>query len=124
MVAIDKFPGLVDDQHAVGIPVKRDTDVRPHFPDFLDEGSRRGRTDIAVDIEAIRLDPDRNDVGAQFPQGFGGDPISGAIGAIDDDSQTVERKIAHQGTFGEFDIAGAIALNPHRAAEILRVSII
>ena len=118
MVAINKFPGFVDDQHAVGVPVERDPDIRPHFPDFFYERSWRGGTGIPVDVETIRLDADRNDLGAQFPQGFRGDLIGGTIGAIDDDSQTIEREIASQGTLGEFDVAGAIALNPHRAAEI------
>src|SRR5664279_2181892 len=116
LVAIDKLSGFIDDDHPVGIAVEGDADIGAHFSDFFDKRSRRGGTYAPVDIETIRLDANRNDFGAQFPQGFGSDLVRRAISAIDNDAQAIERKVAQKSAFGEFDVAGAIALHPHGAA--------
>ncbi len=69
-------------------------------------------------LNPIRLDADRDDLGPKLPQGFGGDLIGRAIGAIDHDAQALQRKIAQKGPLGEFYVAGAVALDPHGAAKI------
>jgi hypothetical protein len=45
-----------------------------------------------VDVETVRLDADRNHLGAQLPQRFRHDLVGGAIGAIDHHAQAVERR--------------------------------
>jgi hypothetical protein len=59
-----------------------------------------------VDVEAIRLDADRNDLGAQLPERRWRDLVGGAIGAIEHDAQTAEIGIGRQRALGIFDVAG------------------
>ena len=108
---------FVDDHHPVGVAVERDADVGAQLPHFLGEGVGRGRADVAVDVHAVRLDADRENFRAQFPQGFGGDLVGGAIGAIDDDAHALEGHVARQGMLGEFDIAGAHVIDAAGPAE-------
>ena len=49
-----------------------------------------GRAAAVVDVEAVGLHAERDDVGAKLPQRLGRDMIGGAVGAIDDDLQPVE----------------------------------
>ena len=82
-----------------------------------DQRLRRGRADVAVDVEAVRLDADGDDLGAELPQRLGRDLVGGAVGAIDDDAHAVEVELARQGALGEFDVAGVDALDALGAAE-------
>ena len=111
---------LVDDHHPVGIAVERDADVGAYLVDLVDQRRRGGRADVAVDVEAVRLDADGEDLGAQLPQRLGRHLVGGAIGAIDDDAQAVERQVARQRALGELDIAVLDAVDALGAAEIGR----
>ena len=70
-----------------------------------------------VDVEAVRLDTDRDHVGAELPQRVGSDPVGGAVGAVDDHAQAFEREIARQRALGEFDVAVVNAVDALGAAE-------
>ena len=118
LVAVDQMAVLVRDQDAVGIAVERDADIGAHLAHLAAERFRRGRAAIVVDVEAVRLDPDRDHVGAKLPQRVGRDPVGGAIGAVDDDAQAFERQVARQRAFGEFDVAVVHAVDALGAAEI------
>ena len=60
---------------------------------------------------------ERNDFGAQLPQGVGRDLIGRAIGAIDDDLEPVEAQVLGEGRLGEVDIAAAGVVDPLGAAD-------
>ena len=64
--------------------------------------------------------PIANDVRAQFPQHGGRDLVGRAVGAIDDDAQSVEPEIAREGAFGEFDIARLGIVDALGAADLGR----
>ena len=49
---------------------------------------------------------------------LGRDPVGGAVGAIDDDAQAFERKVARQRALGEFDVAVVHAVDALGAAEV------
>ena len=72
---------------------------------------------LAVDVEAVRLDADRDDVGAELPQRRRRHPIAGTLGAVDDDAQAFEREVARQRTLGEFDVAVVDAVDTLGAAK-------
>ena len=84
---------------------------------FCASAAGAGRADVAVDVHAVRLDADRKNLRAQFPQGFGRDLVSGAIGAIDHDAHAFEGHVARQGMLGEFDITRAHVIDAAGAAE-------
>ncbi len=81
---------LVDDDQPVRVAVERDADVRPARDDCFLEQLRLGRSAVVVDVEAVGLHADRDDVGAELPQSVGRDMVGRAIRAIDDDLQAVE----------------------------------
>ncbi len=72
-----------------------------------------------VDVEAVGLDAERNDVGAKLPQCARGNAIGCAVGAIDDNAQSVERQVARQRALGEFDVAVVHAVDAAGAAEVV-----
>ena len=117
LVAVDHMALLVGDDDAVGVAVERDADVGAHLAHLAAQSVGKGRAAFAVDVEAVRLDADRNDVGAELPKRFRRDAIGRAVGAVDDDAQTFERKVARQGALGEFDVAVVYAVNSLGAAE-------
>jgi len=108
----------VDDHDAIGVAVERDADVGAHFADLRGERGGGGRAHVAVDVEAVRIDPHREDLGAEFPKRLRRDAVAGAVGAIDDDADAVERQGPGQGALGIFDVAVRDALDPLGASEI------
>ena len=117
LVAVDQMAALVDDDDAVGIAIERDADVGAHFAHLAAQRFRRGRAAFLVDVEAVRLDADRDDVGAELPQRFRHHLVGGAVGAIDHHAQAVEDEVARQRALGEFDIAVMHAVDALGAAE-------
>ncbi len=117
LVAVDDLALLVDDDDAVGVAVERDADVGAHFAHLGDQRLRLGRAALVVDVAAVRLDADLDDLGAQLPQRLGRHLVAGAVGAIDDDAQTVEAQVLRQRALGELDIALLRALNARGAAD-------
>lgn len=95
---------LIDQDDAIGVAIECDADIGAHLAHLFAERFRRSRAAFLVDVETIRLDADRNDVGAQLPQRFRHHPIGRAIGAIDHHAQAVEAEIARQRALGEFDV--------------------
>ena len=120
LVAVDHMALLVDDDDAVGIAVERDADIGAQLAHLADQRLRRGRADVAVDVEAVGLDPDRDDLGAELPERLGRDLVGGAVGAIDDHAHAFEVELARQGALGELDVAGMHALDALGAAELRR----
>ena len=120
LVAVDEVAALVDDHHAVGVAVEGDADIGAHLAHLGGERGWRGRADVAVDVEAVRIDSHREDLGAELPQRLRRDPVAGAIGAVDDDADAVEREAPRQRALGVFDVAVGDALDPLGAAEIGR----
>jgi hypothetical protein len=119
LIAIDHMPLLVDDEHAIRIAIERDAEIGPHFLHLAHQRIGRGGADLAIDVEPVRLDADRNDFRAELPERFGRDLVGGAIRAIDDDAQAGERNLARQGALGEFDIARPGRFDAFGAAERL-----
>ena len=63
---------------------------------------------------------DGDDLGVELPQRLRRHPIAGAVRAVDDDAQAVEREIPRQRALGELDIAILHAVDALGAAEIRR----
>src|SRR6185437_4476710 len=119
LVAVDDMPALVDDEHAVGVAVERNADVGAHLAHLARQRVEIGRAAVLVDVEAVRIDADRNDLGAELPQRAWRDLVGGAVGAIDDDTQIFESDAARQRALGEFDVTVLHAVDAAGAAEVL-----
>ena len=88
---------------------------------FLDRPQRMRRAAVVVDVEAVRLVADGDDLGAELPQRLRRDLVAGAVGAIDDDAQPRQRHRARQRALGEFDVAVVHAVDALGAAERILV---
>ena len=66
LVAVDDAALLVDEHDAIGVAVERDAEIGAHLPHLLGERLRRGRADVAVDVEAVRIDAERDHLGAEL----------------------------------------------------------
>ena len=75
LVAIDDAALLVGDDDAVGVAIERDADIGAHFAHLGAHRLRRGRAAFQVDVEAVGLDADGDDLGAQLPQRRGRDLV-------------------------------------------------
>src|SRR6267378_8308397 len=90
LIAVDQMAELVHDHDAVGIAVERDTDIGAQFQYLAAERLGFGRTAILVNVEAVRIDPDGDHFGAEFPQRIRNNPVRGAVCAVDHDPQSLE----------------------------------
>ena len=85
-----------------------------------DQRLGRGRADLEIDVEPVRLDADRDHLGAELPQRLGRDLVGGAIGAVDDDPQALERDLAAERPLGVLDVARLDVVDALGAAEVRR----
>ena len=60
---------------------------------------------LAVDVGAVRLHPDGEDLGAQLLEDEGGHAVGGAVGGIHHDAHAVEGEVAREGGLGEGHVA-------------------
>ena len=90
LVAVDLATGGVHGQAAVGVAVVRDAGVGACRDHGLLQRTEVGRAVTVVDVEAVRLGADHDDVGAGRPQRPWRRGAGRAVGAVDDDLHPVE----------------------------------
>ena len=105
LVAVDHMAVLVADAEAVGVAVQGDADVGPVLLHRLGHGRRIGGAALGVDVQAVRLHPDGEDLGTQFIEGGRRHAVAGAVGAVDGDPQPLEAEPLGEGRLGDLDIA-------------------
>jgi hypothetical protein len=94
--AVDQMTVLIHGHHAIGIAVVRDADIGAQFPHLVAQPVGFGRTAVLVDIEAVRIDANRDDFGAEPPQ-RSGITLGGSIRATDNDPQLSSDKLRGKG---------------------------
>src|SRR3569832_630970 len=117
LIAVDQMAALIDQDHTIGIAVERNADIDAQFAHLAAQRFRRRGAAFLVDVEAVGFDADGDDVGAELPQRFGRHLVGGAVGAIDNDTQAFEAKLARQRALGEFDVAVMHAVDAAGTAE-------
>ena len=81
---------LVDREHPVAVSVEGDPEVETLFDDRALQERGVGRAAADVDVRAVGLDPDRDDLGAALLERLRREPGVGAVRAVDDDPQPGE----------------------------------
>src|SRR5690606_1444563 len=89
-VTVDDPPVGVDGQAAVGVTVVGQAEVRPVGDHRGTQRLHVGGAAVVVDVQAVRLGVDRDDVGAGRAVGAGRGQGGGPVRAVDDDGQRVE----------------------------------
>ena len=86
----------VDDGDAVAVAVEGDAEIGLLRRHFLLQRAGRGGADLVVDIEAIGLDTDRGDFGAELVEHVRRDVVGGAMRAIDDQLESLEVELVRE----------------------------
>jgi len=119
LVAVDESALLIGNDHAVGVAIERDADIGARLDHLGAHRLRRRRAAFLVDVEAIRVVTDGDDLGAKLPESRRGNLVGAAIGSIDDDAQALEPERLREGALGGFDIARLRILDALGAAELV-----
>ena len=61
----------------------------------------------------------RGDLGPQFLEDMGGDPVGGAVGAVEDDMEIVEGVVLGKGVFQKHDIPALGIVDPRGLADLV-----
>src|SRR5262249_54421837 len=117
LVTVDDMAALVGDQNAGGIAVAPDAGVTAHLAHLAAQSLRRGRAAVAVDVEPVGLDANRDHLGAELPERLRCDLVGGAMSAIDHHPQALEAHAARQRALGEFDVAALLVLDAPGTAD-------
>ncbi len=106
LVAVDDLTLLVADHQPVGVAVDRDADVGAVLAHGRADGGRIGGAALVVDVEAVRIDANRDHLRAELVQRRRGHLVGRAVGAIDGDPEAIERQVLREGGLGDLDVAG------------------
>src|SRR5690606_18082685 len=90
LIAVDHPPLLIDKLNAIRIPIEGDPDVGAMLQHRTAQRLRMRGSAVQIDVEAVRRDTQRNDLGTELPEDIRRDLVRGAMGTIDDDLQAVE----------------------------------
>ncbi len=90
LVPVHLLAGVVHGEAPVGVTVVRDAEVGPVLEDGGLEQVQVGGAASVVDVEPVRLGPDRDDLGTGPPERLGRNPGGGAVRLVEDDLQPFE----------------------------------
>ena len=112
LIAIDDAALLIDHDQPVRIAIQRDAELGAVAEHLGGEEAGLGGAAAAIDVEAVRRDADGNHLRPQLPQHRGRHLVGRAMGAIDDDAQTIQPHAARHAGFHRLDIAAGGVLQP------------
>ena len=87
LVAVDEGSVLVDGEHPIAVSVEGDPEVESLLDHRALQERGVGRPAADVDVGAVGLDADRDDLGATLLERLRRNPGVGAVRAVDDDPQ-------------------------------------
>ena len=93
LVAVDDLPRVVDGQAAVGVAVEGDAGVGAVRDDGGLQRPEVGRAAPVVDVEAVGVGTDRDDLGPRAAQRHRAGHVGGAVRAVDDDLEAAQRGV-------------------------------
>src|SRR5882762_503516 len=89
-VAIHNFPGLADEERAVGVTIKGHTEARLLSDDAFLQALQVQRTTAGVDVPAVGRSAHGDNISAERPEKLRAELECCAIGAIENDPETTE----------------------------------
>src|SRR5690606_863561 len=117
--AVDDFALVVHQYYPVAITVKGNTQVGAQFLDPLLECLGLGGTAAAIDVGAVGVGGQGDNLGPQLAEHAGSYVVGGAVGAVHDDLQAVKAEAPGHGALAKFNVASGGILNPTRLAQAL-----
>ena len=105
LITINYFAFFVANNDAVRIPVERNTDISFLLQYSFPQKGSIGRTAPLIDIHAIRVDTNRDDICTQFPKRCWRNFIGRAMRTIDNDFHATKISSPWECPFCKFYIA-------------------
>ena len=96
LVAVERLAVAVHRQAAVGVAVEGEARVGAVLDDRRRQRLQVSGADARVDVVAVGRGADRDDLGAGPAQGARADAVGGAVRAVHDDSQPLQRRMARR----------------------------
>ena len=90
VVAVDDVAALVDRDQAVGVTVEGDAHMRPLGRHRRPQPGRVGRSAPGVDVAAVGVGVDHDDLRAGTTEHVAGDVRRGTVGGVDHDTESGE----------------------------------
>src|SRR5216684_2008549 len=118
VVAVEGVAMLVYQYCAVAVAVERDTNGCAFAHDSFAQLVEMHRAAFEVDILAVRVHADCDDVGAEFVERVGANFVRRAIGAIDRDLEPLEGDRARHARLEEDKVAADRVVDSRRLADV------
>src|SRR5579862_58026 len=117
LIAIVETAFAVGHHQTVAVAVERDAEVGTVCAHLLREVNRVRRADAFVDVDAVGLVADGDDVRAKLVKHGRRDVIRGAVRAIDDDLATAQVELVRERALAELDVTARRVADAKRLAE-------
>ena len=100
VVAVADRSVRVDHLHAIAVAVEGDAEVGAALAHGRLQQAQVGRAAAGVDVEAVRLRADRDDIGAEIGEHARGDMVGRAMGAVEHDPAPAQIQARRGGILG------------------------
>ncbi len=105
LVTVDLIAFVVDHDHAVAVTVQRDTQIGFFRDHARLQGADVGSADFFIDVNAVWLTTDGNNIGAQLTQYVWRNVIRRTVSAIHHNFKLAQAQFIREGAFAKLDIA-------------------
>ena len=109
---LDHAPLLVDEDHAVGVSVERDPEVRLVAEHGLRHRLRVDRAAAVVDVLAVGIHAERDHLRPQLLEDVRRDVVRGAVRTVHHHGQPVERELLREDRLQEHDVPADGVVDP------------
>ncbi len=113
-VAVDLVALLVDHDHPIGVAIEGDAEVGLMATDLARRHRGVQRAGVLVDVLAVRLDAQREHLGAELREDRRRDAVGSAVGGVDHDAHAVEGEVLREGRLDEGDVAAGRVVEAKR----------
>ena len=120
LIAVVDPARAVNHLDTVGIAVQCNTQVRLAFANLLDQAFRVQRTDILIDIEAVRRNANRGDFRTKLAKNVRRDVIRRAVGGIDHQLESAKIQVRWERALAKLDIPPGGIVNAPGPAQLFR----
>ena len=118
LIAVVDHACTINHDQPVAVAVERNAEVGAVAHHFFDQPLWFRGAAVGVDVHAIRLIANRDDVGAKLVQHRRRDVVARAVRAVDDEAQSTQVELGRKRALAKFDVAACRIVDPPRFAKL------